>query len=366
MHEVAVDPSSRVEAASARPPSVAQPPVDEVESRRPAGLASASGQRPSWRWSPIAVAADRLERDELVEEGLRRWRAKVGHGRQSRRSGPLPSGRHAAPPDLGPARHARRAARSAWSRSPSATSRTWRASPSMTRSGAGRSPGRQDDAGLRAWLDDRPGQRRGRHRGPVRDHRPRHRPGDRQQPLHDHRAGASAARDRLDLGRDGGSSGRARTARPSSSSSATPSRRSTPSASSSRRMPGTSGHGRPSSASARRSRASSATTRSCPTARIRDSAFYSVIAARVAGGQGPARGPARAMTDDAASLERPITTVDYHTGGEPFRIVTGGVPTSRARTVLERRRWADGPSRSMSAACWSTSHAATPTCTARS
>jgi len=33
-----------------------------------------------------------------------------------------------------------------------------------------------------------------------------------------------------------------------------------------------------------------------------------------------------------------IRTVDYHTGGEPFRIVTGGVEPLQGRTVLERRR----------------------------
>jgi proline racemase len=33
-------------------------------------------------------------------------------------------------------------------------------------------------------------------------------------------------------------------------------------------------------------------------------------------------------------------TVDYHTAGEPFRIVVGGVPTLEGATVLERRRWA--------------------------
>jgi proline racemase len=33
-----------------------------------------------------------------------------------------------------------------------------------------------------------------------------------------------------------------------------------------------------------------------------------------------------------------ITAVDYHTGGEPFRIVTGGVEAPRGRTILERRR----------------------------
>ena len=35
-----------------------------------------------------------------------------------------------------------------------------------------------------------------------------------------------------------------------------------------------------------------------------------------------------------------IATVDYHTGGEPFRIVTGGAPTLEGRTILDRRRWA--------------------------
>jgi proline racemase len=35
-----------------------------------------------------------------------------------------------------------------------------------------------------------------------------------------------------------------------------------------------------------------------------------------------------------------IATTDYHTGGEPFRIVTGGVPAPEGRTVPERRRWA--------------------------
>ncbi|MFI6315945.1 proline racemase family protein [Nonomuraea sp. NPDC050556] len=32
-----------------------------------------------------------------------------------------------------------------------------------------------------------------------------------------------------------------------------------------------------------------------------------------------------------------ISTIDYHTGGEPFRIATGGVPDIPGRTVLERR-----------------------------
>lgn len=33
-----------------------------------------------------------------------------------------------------------------------------------------------------------------------------------------------------------------------------------------------------------------------------------------------------------------ITAVDYHTGGEPFRIVTGGVEPLRGETILDKRR----------------------------
>jgi proline racemase len=33
-----------------------------------------------------------------------------------------------------------------------------------------------------------------------------------------------------------------------------------------------------------------------------------------------------------------ISTVDYHTGGEPFRIVTGGVDALRGATILDKRR----------------------------
>ncbi len=33
-----------------------------------------------------------------------------------------------------------------------------------------------------------------------------------------------------------------------------------------------------------------------------------------------------------------VRTVDYHTGGEPFRIVTGGVESPRGATILDKRR----------------------------
>jgi proline racemase len=35
-----------------------------------------------------------------------------------------------------------------------------------------------------------------------------------------------------------------------------------------------------------------------------------------------------------------VSVVDYHTGGEPFRIVMGGVPPLEGTTILERRRFA--------------------------
>ena len=35
-----------------------------------------------------------------------------------------------------------------------------------------------------------------------------------------------------------------------------------------------------------------------------------------------------------------VSAVDYHTGGEPFRIITGGVEPLLGATVLERRRYA--------------------------
>ena len=37
-----------------------------------------------------------------------------------------------------------------------------------------------------------------------------------------------------------------------------------------------------------------------------------------------------------------VTTIDSHTGGEPVRIVTGGVPAIPGATMLEKRRWAEG------------------------
>jgi proline racemase len=35
-----------------------------------------------------------------------------------------------------------------------------------------------------------------------------------------------------------------------------------------------------------------------------------------------------------------VSTVDYHTAGEPFRIVNAGVPALHGRTILEKRRYA--------------------------
>lgn len=44
------------------------------------------------------------------------------------------------------------------------------------------------------------------------------------------------------------------------------------------------------------------------------------------------------MKPDASTQ---ITTDEYHTGGEPYRIVTGGVPTPEGTTVLDRRAWSE-------------------------
>jgi proline racemase len=40
--------------------------------------------------------------------------------------------------------------------------------------------------------------------------------------------------------------------------------------------------------------------------------------------------------------EASVRTTDYHTAGEPFRIVVGGTPTMSGATVLERREFAQG------------------------
>jgi len=34
-----------------------------------------------------------------------------------------------------------------------------------------------------------------------------------------------------------------------------------------------------------------------------------------------------------------ISTVEMHTGGEPLRVITGGLPPLEGRTVLEKRRY---------------------------
>jgi proline racemase len=36
---------------------------------------------------------------------------------------------------------------------------------------------------------------------------------------------------------------------------------------------------------------------------------------------------------------RTISTIDAHTGGEPLRIITSGLPSLQGATILERRRW---------------------------
>ena len=46
------------------------------------------------------------------------------------------------------------------------------------------------------------------------------------------------------------------------------------------------------------------------------------------------------MSTPAAGRQLMVSTVDYHTAGEPFRIVSGGVPSLRGATIMEKRRYA--------------------------
>src|SRR5438094_1720661 len=46
------------------------------------------------------------------------------------------------------------------------------------------------------------------------------------------------------------------------------------------------------------------------------------------------------MSEPATGRRLMVSTVDYHTAGEPFRIVSGGIPSLRGRTILEKRRYA--------------------------
>src|SRR2546423_3562066 len=46
------------------------------------------------------------------------------------------------------------------------------------------------------------------------------------------------------------------------------------------------------------------------------------------------------MNGPAAGRRLMVTSVDYHTAGEPFRIVSGGVPPLRGRTIMDKRRYA--------------------------
>src|SRR5438094_6392799 len=46
------------------------------------------------------------------------------------------------------------------------------------------------------------------------------------------------------------------------------------------------------------------------------------------------------MSEPATGRRLMVSTVDYHTAGEAFRIVSGGIPSLRGRTILEKRRYA--------------------------
>ncbi|MGW4642015.1 proline racemase family protein [Sphaerisporangium sp. NPDC004334] len=61
------------------------------------------------------------------------------------------------------------------------------------------------------------------------------------------------------------------------------------------------------------------------------------------GGTGLMPGHGETRTTGAASALAEISAVDYHTGGEPFRVVTAGVPDIPGATVLDRRDNASAP-----------------------
>lgn len=46
------------------------------------------------------------------------------------------------------------------------------------------------------------------------------------------------------------------------------------------------------------------------------------------------------MTEPGAGRQLVVSTIDYHTAGEPFRIVTGGGPPLRGKTIMDKRRYA--------------------------
>jgi len=46
------------------------------------------------------------------------------------------------------------------------------------------------------------------------------------------------------------------------------------------------------------------------------------------------------MSIPASGRQLMVSTVDYHTAGEPFRIVSGGVPSLRGVSIMEKRRYA--------------------------
>src|SRR5438309_2360141 len=46
------------------------------------------------------------------------------------------------------------------------------------------------------------------------------------------------------------------------------------------------------------------------------------------------------MSEPATGRRLMVSTGDYHTAGEPFRSVSGGVASLRGRTILEKRRYA--------------------------
>ena len=266
-------------------------------------------------------------------------------------------------PDLGHARHAPSARGSAWSRWPNATSTTWPRSPLTLPSGAGSPACRWTDASLQGLARPGPGQR-GRGAGSaVRHDRPRHGPGDRQQPVHVDRAGTPAGRDRLDVA---GADVAAKWREPR-------------------------GQAAPADPRVRDAR--------CPARRVQDPRQEPRLAGRPAGDRGDVRRRPPPPRPDGRRLGPRLGVLRDHRCGVASRSEHGSRPRSRddgrsrarahhddrlphrGRAIPDRDRWhaaARGRDRpgaadagrprtwTTSAACSSTSHAATPTCTGAS
>ena len=315
------------------------------------------GRRPRWRPSDAARRTRRgRPRSSSGKAGMRRsLRAatmrRAGTDRYHRTHGRSTAQTWVTPVTL-------EGARVRSSRSVSAISTTSPASPRTPPSCAGSPTCRWTRRASGPGSTRRMAARGAGSRGAVRDDRPAQSGRrDRQHPVHDHHARAPTPRDRLDLGRDGLPADRRE-----------PGGEIPPVAArlrDARRGAGRVQDPRPQRASRGALLGIGATFEGVlrhhtimPDGSNRDSAFYSVLAGRVAGRQGPPRGAARPVDRDhddrLPHRRRALPDRDRRRAGarRPRPCRNGAAGRPRTSTT--------------SASCSSTSRAATPTCTAAS